>query len=80
MTLFDSIRWPVSTPPTAEQLEALPPRLYYRFIDSRPGTPSANPTPEQMAAWFQNHPATAHQEAQRLRAMILDWDDDLPRS
>lgn len=74
MTLFDSIRYPISDTPTAEELEALPPRLYYRFIDSQ-GRFTANPTPEQMAAWFQLHPLIAAYEARIIRAMILDYDD-----
>ena len=78
MTIFDSIRYPISDIPTTEQLEALPPRLYYRWVDSQ-GRFVQNPTPEQLAAFFQQNPFAAAAEVKILRAMILDYDDDLPR-
>jgi uncharacterized protein (DUF2126 family) len=31
MTIFDSIKYPISNPPTVEELEALPRRLFHRW-------------------------------------------------
>lgn len=32
MTIFDTIRYPISNPPTAEEFEAVPPRLLRKWI------------------------------------------------
>lgn len=82
MTVFDAIRYPVSNQPTRAELEALPVAVYRRWIVERRFRTGngVDPTPEQMAAWFRFGPVEAEVEAQRLRAMILEYDDDLPRN
>jgi hypothetical protein len=56
MTIFDSIKYPISEYPTAEELEALPDELYKKWI----GTSSWNDTEavnnrEWVALWMSSH-------------------------
>lgn len=89
MTIFDSIRYPISVPIRVEELEALPPALYYKWtalvLDSpRNMTPEmfimiASATEAAIEALL-NEPSVTKSyrgkdAAELLRKMILEWDD-----
>ena len=46
MSLFDVIKYPISTPPTTEELEALPHELFQKWLESAcPGVDVSGVTP-----------------------------------
>jgi len=74
MTIFDSIRYPISDIPAAEELKALPRDLYLKWRATRPPY-----KPHQMASIFFAYPEQGRRESIRLRKLILEY-DDLPRN
>jgi hypothetical protein len=55
MTVFDVLRYPISSPPTVEELEALPEDLYYEWISTSVwrGYPLRNDR-AHIAIWYIN--------------------------
>jgi hypothetical protein len=76
MTIFDSIKYPIGHPPTAEQLEALPPRLFHKWTSRQWNYDARQVTPDMIANW-----ASVRKDVQQtyealalLRRIILEDD------
>lgn len=67
MSLFHVIKYPISNPPTASQLEALPPKLFRRWamlVGFRPNT-----YPCIVSRWYEEATHT-NTDIQQLKGMI----------
>lgn len=78
MSVFSVLQYPLSDPPTVEQLEYLPPRLYYRIIDSMLGS---NVTPEVLHSilgglWLEQYRESYYLYMGAIRRMIYEYDED----
>ena len=88
MTIFDSIRYPISLPPTKEQLEALPQDIFEYWIDKhtadwhRQGSDIRYST-DLVASWMNRlHCSTSASDEIKtdtaaLRKLILEWDQPI---
>ena len=80
MSIFSVLRYPISDPPTGEELAALPPDLFtdwklqttWRFTYNRQ-------SPKLIADFYLQHtrPSWAYNEVQLLRQMIKDYDEPI---
>lgn len=72
MSLFDSIKYPISCPPTEEELSAIPEELYRKWLQMCGyGWVSS---PYAMTALYRFDPFV--EDVQLLRKMILEYEDD----
>ena len=90
MTIFDTLRYPISNPPTKDELDALPTELYDQWIKSsdwRRIKPDGNilVTTEFIANWYDAMWAVivkdgAHRidlhDIENLKRMISEYDND----
>ena len=70
MTIFDTIRYPISDPPTEEEIANLPPELFHRWA-STVFFP-VDRTPTTVARWYKNEHYwnTINDDIRLLREMI----------
>lgn len=76
MSLFDVIKYPISFPPTNEQLEALPEKLYRKWIHHPDNTwcdtdIESSHDPIWVAMWHRDYPHKT-EDIELLRKMILE--------
>lgn len=56
MSLFDIIKYPISMPPTEDELVALPTDLFGDWISKTGwGEPTCHKQPVQIAMWYNRH-------------------------
>jgi hypothetical protein len=74
MSLFDVLRYPISDPPTVEQLEALPRRVFVKW--RRKANFSVSASSQMICHWYGSTNRDLHmfppkEELQLLRDMIM---------
>ena len=81
MSLFDVIRYPISNPPTLEELQRLPGDLYQEWVSST-GWRADSSDPAWVSSWYKKHIHTAYYESvgpgdlAHLKQLIKDWGTD----
>ena len=77
MTIFDSIRYPISDLPTVKELEVLPSDLFNQWVESTEWNhPDRRKTPFLIGTWYALTPALKMadvKEVKLLRKMILEY-------
>lgn len=77
MTIFDTLRYPISDMPTPTQLAALPPSLMIDWKEKFSYVHDA--TPGSIVGWMMGEydydPPRIHNEVDTLRQMIKDYDN-----
>ena len=74
MTIFDVIRYPISIPPTEEELEAVPKIIFNKWRDDI-GLHSKF-QPSDFVRWYNNGMDNVYvNEITQLKQMIADYDD-----
>ena len=87
MTIFDTIRYPVSDKPTIEELQRIPEPIIQMWRDNTMWREHGTVSPAGMSAWYwrprtQEHVRTEDAiaadkaEVAFLRRLIAKWDDD----
>lgn len=87
MSLFDILRYPIGSPPTVEQIKALPSALFLLWIHMSDWKDhyGEDIDREYIAVWYQEHwtsieeePASFyrdHRDLETLRRLIRDYED-----
>ena len=76
MTIFDSIRYPISDLPTEEELAAIPRRIYYRWIKKMWKYKLSQCPPSLVAEWASNRRdmPTTTEALSVLRKLIQEYE------
>lgn len=74
MTIFDTIRYPVSDPPTVEELDNIPIEIMELWKTKYRFTTHSN---VMIVAFVELFATPGEQEILALRKMIKEYDDDL---
>lgn len=86
MSLFDVIRYPISDPPTPEELEALPGEIFNRWVHTSdwcdvPRTSAIVPSRLYIGNWYQTYHIDGRlknidwHDIQMLRRMIREYEE-----
>jgi len=78
MTIFDVIRYPMSDIPTVVELEALPKRLFDKWVSRTEwGDPRNMKGAREIGEWYEFHPGFVteqdREELRLLKKMILEY-------
>jgi hypothetical protein len=85
VTIFHVLKYPISNPPTAEELEALPPKIFYEWIKTIYYSNTYQTTPSKTAkllhsmygTMFIDRECVVTRDIKALRKMILEYDDHI---
>ncbi len=77
MSLFDVIKYPISYPPTKDQLEALPPKLFTQWMIDSGFEDVPQWTPLQISYHYVRYSSmrTSLAEIKALRKMVEEYDE-----
>ncbi len=73
MTLFDSIRYPISDLPTPEQLDALPTDIFNAWVLGTKNCDRFIGFNSQDITWFYERRQWTDNSIPELRKLILEW-------